>query len=161
MMDREEYEQILRSVIVADFLLSRNSGRKGRAAEEISRLQRRFFDEAERFGITWTDEERELFAEGCLRELDSFVSSETWDELAWWIAEREYSRRAPRLGGARRSDADARDLITHRYYHEIMDEFERHGIANVEIAGLKLSGISPETVRAALAQFKKETSRKT
>jgi len=156
MMDREEYEQILRSVIVADFLLSRNSGRKGRAADEISRLQQRLFDEAERFGITWTDGERERFAEDCLREIDSFVAEETWDELAWWIAEREYKRWAD---GSR--DTDAKDLITHRYYHEIMEEFQRHGISNLEISGLKLSGISPETVRAALSQFKKETSRKT
>lgn len=146
MMEKEEFLQILRSVIIADSLQRHN---------EISPLQRRLFADAERFGVGWEAGEQEAFADAVLHEADAHVGELAMDELAWWIADREYQRMAPHS-----RSRDAKDLITHRIYHDVLDEFERHGIEHLEISDLNITAVSPEIVRVALAQFKKEAIRR-
>lgn len=139
----DEYEHILRAIIAYDAI-------RGRLANvQTSRVQERWFEEGERLGLEMSAGERDAYVAGVMDELDEFVEGEVWEELAWWIAEREANRRS-----AKSRDRDAKDVITHRYYHEIMDEFNQHGIDHLAFTDVKLTELSPSIVRSALEQYR-------
>ncbi len=151
-LNREDFEHIARALAVYDHVRHRNRERKHAAGAEVSELQERWLDEGERFGAPFTDEERDRLLDDAFKEIDDFVDGETWQEFAWWIAEREWKRRAGAC-----TDKETRDLVTDRIYHEVMDEFVRHGVDQVAIPGIPADQITPRRVADALRSLRTQT----
>lgn len=140
----EEYEHLLRAVVMYDAVRGRITG-----GPEISPTQERWFAEGEKLGMWITDGEREKCMVEVYDDLDDFVDEETWEQLAWLFADREVTRRA---AGSR--DEDSCEVMAHRYYHEFADELHRHGIDHLDFSDLKVTTLSPATVRSALEQYR-------
>lgn len=140
----EEYEHLLRALIVYDEVRATSGGGRG-----ISPVQEKWFAEGERLGIPVAVGDRDAYAATVLEELEQAFEHETWESIAWWIAEREAKRRS-----GRSRDRDAEEVIVHRYYHEIMEELDRHGIDHLAFSDLALTKLSPGVVRSALEQYR-------
>lgn len=144
-ISREEYEHISRALVVFDHIRHRAGERHGISAAPISFIQERWIVEGERFGQSLSDEEREEIIQDALSLIDHFLETETWHEFAWWVAEREYKRLAADCG-----DDEARELVTDRIYHQVMEEFFRHGVDRVRIHGIPGDALPPRRVARAL-----------
>lgn len=153
-IDKEDYERIARALVVYDHVRHRNAEPKEGHEGEVSDLQERWLGEADRFGLSLSDEERDVLVDVAYDEVDSFVESETWHELAWWLAERECKRLSSGV-----DDKEAKGLVTDRIYHEFMDEFVAHGVDRLVVPGIPAGGLSVKAVAAALGRIKAETER--
>ena len=142
----DEYGHLLRALILYDTI------RGTPADQSVAVLLERWFDEGERLGLDMSQEQREAMMAEVMEHLDDFVENEAWEEFAWRIAEREARRCSPKS-----RDRDSREIIAHRYYHEIMDEFNHHGVDHVAINDLKLTELSPSVVRTALEQYRSDS----
>jgi|GEM_PF-5333208 len=151
-IDKDDYERIAKALVVYDHVRFRNSGTEGPASGEISELQERWLGEADRFGQSLSDEERDKLIDLAYDEIDEFVEAETWHELAWWLAERDCARLAE---GSK--DKESESLVTDRIYHEYMDEFDRRGVDEVRVAGLPKTDLTPKMVAEALVCIKADT----
>ncbi len=151
-IDREEYEHLAKALVVYDHVCHRNRDRRRGGSDEVTDLQDRWLGEPERFGVSLTEEERDALVEAAYKEIDEFADGETWHELAWWLAERECAR----LGGSGVAK-EARDLITDRLYHEIMDEFTRHGIDRLTLPIPGKDQLAPRRVADALKALRSQT----
>ncbi|TAL20491.1 hypothetical protein EPN90_00890 [Patescibacteria group bacterium] len=151
---REEYEHLSRALVVYDHLRHQNRGRRGAPSSEVSPVQERWLGESDRAGFAFSEEEKDKLLDEAYREIDKFIEGESWPALAWWIAEREYARRA---GGG--TDAETRDLVIDRIYHEVMEEFMRHGIDRLTIQGIPREEVSPGRVTQALKILRSQTKK--
>lgn len=145
----EEYEHLLRAVVMYDAIRGRITG-----GPEISSVQERWFAEGEKLGVGIADQARDKFVGEVYDELEEFTDGETWEQLAWWLADRETARRSV---GSR--DEDSREVMAHRYYHEIIDELEAHGLDHFDFSDFSVTDLSPATVRHALEQYRASAPR--
>jgi hypothetical protein len=150
-IDKSDYERLARALVVYDHLRHRNAERRGERTSEVSDFQERWLLEAERFGVSLREEEWESLVDEAYDVVDEFLDGETWHELAWWIAEREYRRCSSGC-----EDKDAKCLVTDRIYHRVMDEFERHGIDRLRLPGRLGRNDSPQRVAKTLNQLRAE-----
>lgn len=152
-LSREDYEHIVRALVVYDHIRRSTELSRKAKGEGLSELRERWLGESERFGLRFDDQERDSLIDQALREVDEFVDGEVWQELAWWIAERECKRLSSGC-----ADEEARELVTDRIFHQVMEEFSRHGIDRLSIPGL-VQDILPlrrvaETLRLIRSQTK-------
>lgn len=155
-MSKEEYDYIARALVVYDHVQSRNAAHHNKKKSEVSPVQERWLLEMDRFGDAAHEEKPpEDIVIRAYQEIDEFLEGETWHELAWWIAEREYKRLAPH-GHANK---EAEDVVTDRVYHQIMDEFLQHGIEHVSLNDVQLDVLKPSMVMHALAALRLETEK--
>ncbi len=151
-ISKEEYEHIARALVVFDHLRHRTAERRNTHAAELSDLQERWMSEGERFGQSLSEEEQEKIMHDAFVAIDGFLETETWHELAWWIAEREYKQLA-----ADCRDDEARELVMDRIYHQVMEEFFRNGVDHVQIPNVPGDALAPKRVVHALKALRAET----
>ncbi len=151
-IDKQQYLHIARALVVYDHVTHRNAERKSGKGNDVSELQEQWLAEAERFGAVLSEEEREAVLDDAMDAMDDFVEAETWQEVAWWIAEREYKRMS-----VEKDDAEARDLVMDRIYHEVMEEFMKHGVERLSLPGIPRDTLSPRRVADALKHLRSQT----
>lgn len=151
-MTKGEFARLLQALVVYDHITQRNHAR-GKARAELSTVQERLFQEAERFGIGTSEEQRTEIIDAAFDEIDRFVEGETWRELAWWIAERESAKRAGNC-----KDREATDVVTDHLYHEIMEEFQKNGIKHLAMPVPSATSLTVPHVAATLERLRNQTS---
>ena len=151
-IDREDYERIAKALVAYDHICFRNAERRNKGAREVSDLQERWLAEGDRFSRSQGDDGGDGLVDGAYREVDDFLDGEAWHELAWWLAERECKRLS-----ADCADREARELVTDRLYHRIMEEFIEHGIDRLVLPGLSGEGMTPRRVAEALRSIRRQT----
>jgi hypothetical protein len=152
-ISKNEYEQIARALVVFDHLRHRTLARRNGAAKDMSDLQERWLAEGERFGYALSEEAQEKIMHDAFATIDGFLETETWHELAWWIAEREYTHLAADCG-----DDEARELVMDRMYHQVMEEFFRYGIDRVRVPNVPGDALAPKRVVHALKALRAQTA---
>ncbi len=151
-ISKEDYEQVARALVVFDHIRHRTAERRSIKAEEPSDLQERWMIEGERFGQSLSEEEQEKIMHDAFTAIDGFLETETWHELAWWVAEREYKKLA-----ADCRDDEARELVMDRIYHQVMEEFFRNGVDRIQIPNVPGDALAPKRVVHALKALRAET----
>ena len=151
-MSKEEYEHIARALIVYDHLLHRVDGRLRDRAGDVADLQDRWGGDGERFGVRGEPEDREAVFRDAFQTIDAFLETETWHELAWWIAEREYKRLAKDC-----RDREAREVVMDSLYHQVMEEFFHHGVDRLQIPDIPGNTLPPQRVASALKALRAQT----
>ncbi len=150
-IDRADYEHVARALVIYD--QTTRFGKKRRSAGgEVFDLKERWLEDASRYGLEVGEQGIGKLEREALDALDEFIESEAWHELAWWIAERECARL-----GAEKSDRESRELVTDRIYHEVMAEFEKHGIDRLKLPGVPADPLPPHRVAETLRLLRSET----